>query len=1253
MHFILFFVFFGCLFVVESHKRMEDSSASFPVVDECPNMRLRIRLTDGRDFTVLRSRAMETSNLLHRMIAKENARLSQEFEKAQTSQSRQHSGSEILAEEDVCMEQQLENPLEGTKFTEFALCSLQSFWDKRVFIDHKGVLERMMEMLVACSYLEMDDIVESFRSTLIDVLGTAPNPVVARKRFHLEENRFVPPVDDPQEKFYAELFINSWKIPPSSQANSIPKNVEAIGPVTPGDFPYQRPEHYLPDVHALESTIGSPHVNALQSTIAPPSQDEVVCPTNGKSVPPEIIERSNQVIKDGQDKCATCACCGGVLIPLFRHTCRACLCQMCSSCSEYVLLGFEPRKKGYNVITRMNEMVQGKSYVCKKCTAILKEIGLKYYLWSQAMFAASLSPDMACRAGCISPEWYKGAKDYVFRFRRLQNRLPTKGYSPEEKSIIWMNRNSFAGHPLWLIQLLRVADWDSAYARREVHDLILRRDTVTSCNSLLCSKACTHSGLRPIDCIVALNGNLFPLPQIIRCALVSVLNRASDEELLDYIPFLVHYLRFDEFPFDSMPVYEPGADVPTSCLADDTDELTPTVITGVESFDEVNCDKSPLTHMLMNRCLHQREKWTDSWRQLCFEFYWSLSVEVSAGGFENGELRDYTYMGLYNHLRNSLVAQLQLLYPEGTQMLHAISSQYALIDMLKDTTKAKRQIRILGDRCTLFLPFDSSQTVRSIDMDQCQVMKSAKKPVILPCKCVPTSSVIPYRILEEGPESVEPPAEVNGAFLYKLDDLRNDLVVMKCTSIIRKLFESVQELRYLPIVTYRVLPVTKSSGFIELVSGKTVSKVTKMGPISEYLLDYTKNKKQKGDGDKRDVFIQSAAVASVLCYVFGIGDRHLDNLMVTDRGELVNIDFGFLEGKDTMKCPYARIPDDIINYRDNKKIFDDWCVCVFLQLRRYAMHFHSLLLFLHTAEEDSENNIKKFDEFIQSRFCVECDESEAVDKLKEFLKKSRESAVSNGVRDWLHTTGRGMKDSIAGYWYWLWGKTEESKPEDPAAAAAAAADAASAAKIGSESSNKLGKSVIFSNPQRSFRRQGPSRPFVRSSPPVIVQPVIPQSSSARVASRPVKHAGAAAAAPVCDKPVQAAAAAAAAADDDMPVQAATAAASVAARPDDTQDQMPGRTLERATASGMLRPPNKRLPSPVKTAPVLLPSPAQVAPQAPQVAPQVFAQEADLDDSLAIPLVVGTAAPAAPIPGDLNTGAGFEFSNDDTGSGFYA
>jgi phosphatidylinositol 3-kinase len=47
-----------------------------------------------------------------------------------------------------------------------------------------------------------------------------------------------------------------------------------------------------------------------------------------------------------------------------------------------------------------------------------------------------------------------------------------------------------------------------------------------------------------------------------------------------------------------------------------------------------------------------------------------------------------------------------------------------------------------------------------------------------------------------------------------------------------------------------------------------------------------------------DTYIRSCAGYAVVTYLLAIGDRHLENLMVTEKGNMFHLDFGFIFGSD-------------------------------------------------------------------------------------------------------------------------------------------------------------------------------------------------------------------------------------------------------------------------------------------------------------------------------------------------------------------
>ncbi|EEC44349.1 predicted protein [Phaeodactylum tricornutum CCAP 1055/1] len=138
------------------------------------------------------------------------------------------------------------------------------------------------------------------------------------------------------------------------------------------------------------------------------------------------------------------------------------------------------------------------------------------------------------------------------------------------------------------------------------------------------------------------------------------------------------------------------------------------------------------------------------------------------------------------------------------------------------------------------------------------------------------------------------------------DDLRQDqLIIMMIQLMDGLLKRAALDLCLMP---YSVIAISRSSGLLEFVDGSLpISQVlsTHSGSVLQFFQSASPQSNAKYDikPEVLSTYIRSCAGYCVITFLLGIGDRHLDNILLRQTGHLFHIDFGFAFGRDPKPLP--------------------------------------------------------------------------------------------------------------------------------------------------------------------------------------------------------------------------------------------------------------------------------------------------------------------------------------------------------------
>jgi hypothetical protein len=272
-------------------------------------------------------------------------------------------------------------------------------------------------------------------------------------------------------------------------------------------------------------------------------------------------------------------------------------------------------------------------------------------------------------------------------------------------------------------------------------------------------------------------------------------------------------------------------------------------------------DSHVIANYLIKRCM---DDFT-----LLNALYWELQLYSKDGPSIYSTIFDRLKEKLSNKTNESLFLRII----DGCSLVRTLQ------DISKNICEDNKKYNEIKNIFTLKKPMTNPLTtvrINHINLDKIQMKVSATKPLMIPCDTIDNKVI---------------------KILYKNEEVRKDQIIMnvfKLADLILKKEEGLD----LGIITYAVLPINKTSGLIDIVDNcDTIYSIQEelRSSILNYILESNGDLKIR---EIRERFTKSTAAFCVLTYLFGIGDRHLDNIMVTKEGKLFHIDYGYILGND-------------------------------------------------------------------------------------------------------------------------------------------------------------------------------------------------------------------------------------------------------------------------------------------------------------------------------------------------------------------
>lgn len=672
-----------------------------------------------------------------------------------------------------------------------------------------------------------------------------------------------------------------------------------------------------------------------QLSSSPPDKDVIGMHLN-KIYPKETKKwiDSNMI-----QNCQICSAKFGYIVR--KHHCRACGGVFCGSCcNKYVSI---PKKyihipkeddSYYQLATSLTKWVIEKTItgeiqgnlVCNDCNTKIENLTK---LSNQIEVCELISPyifqflDTQSLSNCmhVSKSWYNIGIHFLSKFRAIQYIYDNRLYTRWERDMVLASKQELAGHGCWTVPLIKAT-------------LQFYYDTNT--NKLPFIKQCVYEGKKKKSCLFTMCSrkcgiklDILDFLDILKFVieLEKVKLMINTNEIVKHFIFEI----FKKLMAVEDPTYVTIHTMPLFCSV--LVELSNDSIT-IELIMECLKHKT-LVHEIYLEYQYLKQVSNTNIKigsfvrsvQQCFESYNYYSRASNLKGSVNMTASMYLTSSLYvsrtNLINNSDTFDTLSLMTLQEKLECDIKKLITFVGAIIENT----QIDLIS--LPVIYPFNFDCTI--IKINDVKQIESKTKPYLV--------EIIVMDKLGK---------KTNKKMIIKKDkDLRKESIISRLMSLLQyKLYQQVNKNVLKPfeqIPTYQILMLTNEIGIIEFVENSiTLRRINNMGmTLQNYILQ--QNPREIVTNIKNR-FAQSLAISSCLSYILGLGDRHLDNIMINSRGQIFHIDYGYLMDNpmtSILSAPNIKITHVMVDFLGGEssvyyKEFKKYTIQVYDVMRLYT-----------------------------------------------------------------------------------------------------------------------------------------------------------------------------------------------------------------------------------------------------------------------------------------------------------------------------